>query len=86
VASAEPGLRAKLARVMAKMRDVIAENAVRLRAAREANQRIINAIIKAVAEQQRSFDVYTPSGGRTTSLYGHHPIAKSVSLSIDQRL
>lgn len=82
----EPSLKAALRRVMAKARDAIAENARRLRAARDANQKLINAIVKAVTDHNRKLDVYTASGSLSASVYGGRPVRKAVSLSINQQL
>lgn len=83
---AEPGLRARLMRVMSRARKAIAENARALRAARDANQKLLNAIFRALSERERKLDVYTATGGASTSVYSRHPAAKAVPLTIDQRL
>lgn len=82
----EPNLKRKLSRVMARAKAMIAENARALRAARDTNQKLLNAIVNAVTERNGKLDVYTATGGRSASLYGARPIAQAVSLSIDQRL
>ena len=83
---AEPGLRSKLMGVMSRARKAIAENARVLRAARDANQKLLNAIYRALSERERKLGVYTATGGVSTSVYTRHPAAKAVPLSIDQRL
>jgi flagellar biosynthesis/type III secretory pathway chaperone len=83
---AAPGLKAKLSRVMAAVREAIVENARLLRAARDANQKLINAIVNAVTERQNKLGVYTEAGSMTGSLYRARPASKGVSLSVDQRL
>jgi flagellar biosynthesis/type III secretory pathway chaperone len=83
---AEPGMRAKLVRAMSRARNAVAENARALRAARDANQKLLNAIFRALSERERKLDVYTATGGVSTSVYGKHPVVKAVPLTIDQRL
>jgi len=83
---AEPGLKSKLMRVMSRARKAIAENARALRAARDANQKLLNAIFRALSEREGKLGVYTATGGVSTSVYSRHAAVKAVPLSIDQRL
>ena len=86
LAEMEPGLRERLKRAMGKVRETLAQNARALRAARDANQKLIDAIVKAVAERNNKLNVYAETGGIRGSLYGARPVPKAVSLSVDQRL
>ncbi len=71
---------------MGRVRAAIAENARRLRAARDANQKLINLIFKAVEDHNRKLDVYTEAGSLGTSIYGARRMGKTVSLSVNQQL
>lgn len=79
VEALDPLLREELTDVMERMHQVMSENEMAINAARNANQRVATAIVKAVEEHQRENAGYT---NRTAS--GKGAGKPPVSVQIDQ--
>lgn len=80
----EPALRAELAAVAARFDAAVAENARALNVVRESHDRLLHAIVEAVAEQRSRQKAYTAKGALDNPRAGRR--APTISLSVDQRL
>ncbi len=75
-----------LRRSTERLNEAVTRNRIALKAAKEANERLIRAIVNAVQEQQQNLDVYTAAG--TTGAQTAPPVRRRapVSISVNQRL
>jgi len=80
----EPALRAELAAVAARFDAAVTENTRALNAVRESHDRLLRAIVEAVAEQRSRQKGYTDKGALDNPRAGRR--APAISLSVDQRL
>ena len=82
----DPETKATLRRATERLNRAVARNRIALKAAKEANERLIRAIVNAVQEQQQNLDVYTASGASGDQ--GTIPAGRRapVSISVNQRL
>lgn len=79
----EPIVRDELRRVTERFEESVTENARALRAASEANNRLIKAIIEAAEQAQPRHAGYTNTGTTADRLPGK---ARGLSLTINQQL
>lgn len=79
-----PALRAELEAVAARFDAAVDENARALNAVRESHDRLLRAIVDAVAEQRSRQKAYTAKGALDNQRSGRR--APTISLSVDQRL
>jgi len=80
----EPALRAELAAVASRFDAAVAENARALGAVRESHDRLLRAIVDAVAEQRSRQKAYTSRGALDSPRSGRR--APPISLTVDRRL
>ena len=80
----EPALRAELAAVARRFDAAVDETARALNAVRDSHDRLLRAIVEAVAEQRSRQKAYTAKGALDNPRTGRR--APAISLTIDQRL
>ncbi len=83
LAALAPPLKDELMRVAMRLNATVAENARALEAARTANERLLKAIVDAVAAERERATGYSQTGARLRPAAGR---AAPVSLSVDTRL
>jgi hypothetical protein len=83
IASASPAIKEELMRIAAKLNVTVAANERALSAAKAANERLLKAVVDAVAADRQRGTGYAKNGGRNISSPRN---AKPVSLNIDTRL
>lgn len=81
---AEPTLREQLSGLAADVNELMQENAKLLRAAIEANQRVVDLIADAVRAQQPNAGTY--NAGAVTNTDGSNASGQRIALSLDQVL
>ncbi|MEK9753049.1 MAG: hypothetical protein VW338_07550 [Rhodospirillaceae bacterium] len=84
LAETDQGLRDQLAELAGEVEGLMAENAKLLRAAIEANRRVVELIADAVRNQQPSAGTY--SADAVTARDGANASGRRVALSLDQTL
>ncbi|MFT5438169.1 MAG: hypothetical protein ACI9MJ_000027 [Alphaproteobacteria bacterium] len=80
----EPALRGELSELAQRFDTALSENARALLAVRESHDRLLKAIVDAVASNRARERGYTPGGGLDRP--GHRGGADTLSLSLDRRL
>jgi hypothetical protein len=83
IAAASPAIKDELLRIAAKLNATVTANERALSAARAANERLLKAVVDAVAADRERGAGYAKNGARNTPLPRN---AKPVSLNIDTRL
>ncbi|MGH6952938.1 MAG: hypothetical protein ACREGL_02065 [Alphaproteobacteria bacterium] len=83
LAAIEPSLRRELKRVMLWLAEVMAENDRAIRAAREANRRLLRAVVAAAEATRPRASSYTQSG---TATQRARSAERALSLSVDRSL
>jgi len=84
LAAVAPALRQEFAEVAAEFNKVLAENESALHATRFAHERLLKAVVEAVAEQRNSFNVYSANGAPARRTRGSR--TASAPLTLDKRL
>lgn len=84
LATVAPAIRQELQQTLERFQAVAGENARVLRAARDANGRLVTAIVDAVNRKRRQTATYTRAG--TLNGRGAGEAQPSIPLAVDQRL
>lgn len=80
----EPALRSELSVLAQRFDSALSENSRALHAVRESHDRLLKAIVDAVASKRAQERGYTPDGGLDSP--PHRRGADTLSLSLDRRL